>query len=101
MKWTGAIAGVLLLATWTYSGLQLYTSSVSDGERGNEEKAIHLLLAWPPLLGFAVAGLVLWYIDRKTARALINLRCPTCNYDRRGLAPAAACPECNAENKQV
>jgi hypothetical protein len=46
----------------------------------------------PPLFMTAAA----WRLDLLAGRrARLNL-CPTCHYDRTGLAPGAACPECGA-----
>jgi hypothetical protein len=37
---------------------------------------------------------LLWYTDRRRAR---QGHCGSCGYDRAGLAPTAACPECGAK----
>jgi hypothetical protein len=44
-----------------------------------------------PLLATTIPASFLWYTDRRRPRAG---HCAKCNYDRRGLAPDANCPEC-------
>jgi hypothetical protein len=46
---------------------------------------------WPAAGLFAVLGALLF---ARAARAGRRGRCPSCGYDHRGLAAAAACPEC-------
>lgn len=49
---------------------------------------------WPPLLLVALPAAYLWRRDwLASRRARIGL-CVNCDYDRTGLDPAAACPEC-------
>jgi hypothetical protein len=36
----------------------------------------------------------LWFPPHRRAKRLANNQCLRCGYDRKGLAPAAACPEC-------
>ncbi len=59
-------------------------------------------------LGFALdtalaAGVLLGVVEglasarRRVRRA--RGRCPSCNYDRRGLAADAACPECGGASR--
>lgn len=43
---------------------------------------------------FAGSAFWLWFPPHRTAKRLANQQCPRCGYDRKGLAPAAACPEC-------
>lgn len=47
---------------------------------------------------FAMVGVtaVLWWMDRGRNRHADPWLCPSCGYDRRGLDPAAVCPECGA-----
>jgi hypothetical protein len=48
---------------------------------------------WIPLIVVAVPTGVLWSADRRATRREMAGRCPTCGYDRSGLADAK-CPEC-------
>jgi hypothetical protein len=45
---------------------------------------------WIPWVLVAAPTAWLWWLDRRTPHSL----CPKCRYDRTGLAPDAACPEC-------
>ncbi len=53
-----------------------------------------------PLWSFVlVAGIMtwgLWWYDALASRCdrLSQIRCPTCNYDRKGISLNAPCPEC-------
>jgi hypothetical protein len=54
---------------------------------------------WIVALAFIAVAFVLWLPDLRARlnQALIRARagmCPSCNYDLRGLAPGAKCPEC-------
>lgn len=42
----------------------------------------------------AAAAFGLWFPHRRSARRRAEGLCLRCGYDRRGLAPAASCPEC-------
>lgn len=52
---------------------------------------------WIPVLVTGLAGSFAWYLDRAADRRIRNGACPKCDYDRRGLALGAPCPECGAE----
>ncbi|MCC6676062.1 MAG: hypothetical protein IT436_02855 [Phycisphaerales bacterium] len=47
---------------------------------------------WMPGLFFAAASGIAWRLDIRDHRR--GHHCPSCSYDRSGLAPAAPCPEC-------
>jgi hypothetical protein len=49
---------------------------------------------WLPAAAFAASFLSLAWLDRRAQRLVRQGRCQSCNYDRRGLAPNAKCPEC-------
>lgn len=56
------------------------------------------LMVWVPnwllvLPAATLAGAVLWP-DIRRLRRRAPWACPSCGYDRRGLTPAAPCPEC-------
>ena len=56
---------------------------------------LHIPLLAPILL--ATAGVtLLWRWDLRSRRRAGH--CPSCNYDHRGLAPNAPCPECGTAN---
>ena len=45
---------------------------------------------------FFVSIAYAWRMDAKAnPKKMDPLKCQSCGYDRSGLAPAAACPECN------
>jgi hypothetical protein len=49
---------------------------------------------WPIVFIAALSTATAWRLDTLARRrAKLNL-CPTCHYDRTGLAPTALCPEC-------
>jgi hypothetical protein len=45
---------------------------------------------------FAAASAIAWRLDTLARRRTRLNLCPTCNYDRTGLAKDAVCPECGA-----
>ena len=49
---------------------------------------------WTPLLLVSSITALLWARDRRAHRPG---SCSHCGYDRRGLAPTAACPECGTQ----
>ena len=49
---------------------------------------------WVPLIATTSVAAFCWH-RRLWVSSHLN-RCPKCKYDRAGLAPAAACPECNS-----
>jgi len=51
---------------------------------------------WFPTLLVAIPTALAWRADRRAWRWERIGLCPACGYDRRGLAPAAVCPECGA-----
>lgn len=51
---------------------------------------------WPPAVLCAAASAWAWRLDERARRRALAGRCPRCRYDRAGLAPGAACPECGA-----
>jgi hypothetical protein len=53
-----------------------------------------LIPLWIPLVVVAAATALLWTADRRGTQRESGGRCPKCQYDRRGLAPDAKCPEC-------
>lgn len=48
---------------------------------------------WLPAAVVTAATAWFWWRDRRFARPGL---CPTCGYDRTGLAPDAVCPECGS-----
>jgi len=55
-----------------------------------------LIPFWIPFLIAAAPTFLLWRADRRATRREREGHCPTCGYDRSGLAPDAPCPECGA-----
>jgi|ERR1051325_3913827 hypothetical protein len=49
---------------------------------------------WIPLLPVALPAGTLWLLDIRRARRERADLCKGCGYDRRGIPPGAACPEC-------
>ena len=62
--------------------------------RGTLQSGLYYVPLWIPFLPFAVATGLFWLPDYIAAKRVRAGRCPSCGYDRRGLAPDAACPEC-------
>ena len=60
-------------------------------DRGASMIAVPL---WIPLVLLGVPTGVAWWRDRRRGRRLNAGECPSCGYDRAGLAAGAACPEC-------
>lgn len=52
---------------------------------------------WPFAILAAIPACVLWVRTAKGRARAVAGRCPTCGYDRRGLAADAACPECGSK----
>jgi hypothetical protein len=51
---------------------------------------------WTPLALAGLPAVLLWRADGCRRARARHGRCASCDYDRRGLARAAACPECGA-----
>lgn len=51
---------------------------------------------WPLLTASTVVAAAGWRADLLARRRAAPGFCPTCSYDRAGLAPQAVCPECGA-----
>ena len=49
---------------------------------------------WLPLLMTGIGGGLLWKSELRSERKRRAGLCPSCGYDRRGLAADAKCPEC-------
>ncbi len=49
---------------------------------------------WPPALVCFAASALAWRLDTLTTRRERHGACPSCGYDRSGLALPAPCPEC-------
>lgn len=66
--------------------------------------ADHVVFQFPLWLLAAIfffPAVWLWHQDIRAALARRAGHCPNCNYDRRGIAATAACPECNAPNTNI
>ena len=55
-----------------------------------------LVPLWMPASLTLLATLGAWRLDARARHRARAGRCAQCNYDRAGLAPGAACPECGA-----
>jgi hypothetical protein len=55
-----------------------------------------ILPLYIPLVVLALPTSILFHRDRRSARWARAGHCPNCGYDRAGLTPAAACPECGS-----
>ena len=84
-----------------YDGLALWTDPASSGHN-LDRFALPLLPLWPGFLMntlfYALLLFVAWRTPIFVRRTLRRRRgrCIRCGYDRRGLDPHAACPECGA-----
>jgi hypothetical protein len=54
----------------------------------------HLLAAPSLLVGAVICSIAAWLFKRHHRITRAHFACPTCDYDLRGLAPDAPCPEC-------
>ena len=53
---------------------------------------------WPFVLVTSIPGVAVVVMGRRVARRARLGHCPACNYNLRGLAAGAACPECGGES---
>ena len=96
------------LPTWTVGGVRFQYGHYLDeplqwrprfSMQGGWFWALDLPL-WMPLVPLAtVAGVTNTRALRERRRRCINA-CAACGYDRTGLTPAVACPECGAEQAE-
>ena len=52
---------------------------------------------WAPTLGAVLASAIAWRVGTLGRRRARRNLCPTCGYDRSGLAAGAVCPECGSK----
>jgi len=61
--------------------------------RGVYDRLIEVPL-WTPALASHIASALAWRLDTLARRREKHGACPSCGYDRAGLAPSSPCPEC-------
>ena len=49
---------------------------------------------WIPVVPTLLVTMLAWHLDVRARRPKRTNPCPSCGYDRTGLAPSAVCPEC-------
>jgi len=71
-----------------------YPQSVRAGWRRD-------LPLWMPALASLIAAGFAWRLDTLARRRERMNACPSCGYDRTGLAPSSPCPECGTNAPQA
>lgn len=77
------------LSNWESPGLSVRFQPTQAGTQG-------AVMVHGSLLALLFGSLAcwLWFNIRASIKLELDQRCPSCAYDRRGLAAEAACPEC-------
>ena len=80
----------------TRTGVHTYYSDYEWWFEGGWEPRFKWIAVplWFPLLVLVAAAERAWRADRRAQRLARTGSCLKCGYDRSGLAPDAACPEC-------
>lgn len=95
IKWGGAVMSVWLAGVWLISlPARKHGVWFARASPGSAWAFLQAIPFWTPAaLAFAITAIA-WRLDTLATRlARLNL-CPTCRYDRTGLAAGAVCPEC-------
>lgn len=84
-------------AVYFSGGLLLWGKAYvfADGRGWGIDSPLPLPL-WLPMVATLLPTAFVWWLDALARRRVrVNL-CPSCDYDRTGLADGAKCPECGA-----